>query len=195
VFSLDVHVARAPNRTYHTFISDEERLGVWRMLRRPLIVALVIGTAVPIMAVQRVTVGLLVSSALSFSFVVAIQMAVGAAIIATRSSRHASMLRALDLWFAGHVPYSLWLLTVAATFASMPAASMDLLFALAVIPAVWTAVIVAAFCRQVLGASPAGARWRAALHCVAIWAIGFELVALSAGGWFQVYGPIQRMFQ
>jgi len=42
------------------------------MLRRPLIVALVIGTAVPIMAVQRITLGLLLSSALSFSFVVAI---------------------------------------------------------------------------------------------------------------------------
>jgi hypothetical protein len=37
------------------------------MLRRPLVVALVIGTAVPIMAVQRVTLGLLVGSMLSFN--------------------------------------------------------------------------------------------------------------------------------
>jgi hypothetical protein len=176
------------------------------MLRRPLIVTLVIGTAVPIMAVQRVTLGLLVSSALSFSFVVAIQMAVGAAIVATgggrpsgrpfnAASHRTSLPRALDLWFAGHVPYSLWLLTVAAVFASMPAASMDLLIALAVIPAIWTAVIVAAFCRRVLGTSRAGARWRAAVHFLVIWTIGFQLVALSAGGWFQVYGPIVRMFQ
>ena len=176
------------------------------MLRRPLIVALVIGTAVPIMAVQRVTLGLLVSSVLSFSFVVAIQMAVGAAIIATGRDRPSgrpfdarslrpSLPQALDLWFAGHVPYSLWLLTVAAAFASMRAASLDLLIALAVLPAIWTAVIVAAFCRRVLGTSPAGARWRAAAHFLAIWAIGFELVALTAGGWFQVYGPIVRVFQ
>ena len=165
------------------------------MLRRPLIVVLTIGTAVPIMAVQRITLGLLVSSAVSFSFVVAIQMAVGAAIITTAASPRVSLPRALDLWFAGHVPYSLWLLAVAAAFAAMPAASMDLLIALAIIPAIWTAVIVAAFCRRVLGTSRRGARWRATIHFLAIWAVGFELVALSAGGWFQVYGPIVRMFQ
>jgi hypothetical protein len=195
VLAPDVHVALAPDRCYQQLISDDDQIDVWRMLRRPLIVALVIGTAVPIMAVQRITLGLLVSSALSFSFVVAIQMAAGAALIATGASRRASLPRALDLWFAGHAPYSLWWLAVAAAFASMPAASMFLLIALAVVPAVWTAVIVAAFCRQVLGASRAGARWRAAVHFLAIWAIGFELVALSAGGWFQVYAPVVRMFQ
>jgi hypothetical protein len=165
------------------------------MLRRPLIVALVIGTAVPIMAVQRISLGLLVSSAVSFSFVVVIQMAVGAAIITTAGSRRVSLPWALDLWFAGHVPYSLWLLAVAAAFATMPAASLDLLIVLAIVPAIWTAVIVAAFCRRVLGTSRDGARWRAAVHFLAIWAIGLELVALSAGGWFQVYGPIVRMFR
>jgi hypothetical protein len=165
------------------------------MLRRSLVVAIVIGTAVPIMAVQRVTFGLLVSSTISFSFVVAIQMAVGAAIIASSRRRRAGMTRALDLWFAGHVPYSLWLLAVAAWFATRPDASLDLLISLAVIPAAWTAVIVAAFCRQVLGTGGAGARWRAAAHFLAIWAVGFGLVALTAGGWFQVWGPIARMFQ
>jgi hypothetical protein len=165
------------------------------MLRRPLIVTLVIGTAVPIMAVQRITLGLLVSSALSFSFVVAIQMAVGAAIIATAASRRTSLPRALDLWFAGHLPYSLWLLIVAAWFANRPASALDQLIVLALIPAAWTAVIVAAFSRQVLGTGRAGARWRAAAHFVVIWAIGFELVALSAGGWFQVWAPIARAFQ
>ena len=70
MFSLDVHVALAPDSTYRTLISNDEHIGGWKFLRRPLVVALVIGTAVPIMAVQRVTLGLLLSSALSFSFVV-----------------------------------------------------------------------------------------------------------------------------
>ena len=156
------------------------------MLRRPLLVALIIGTAVPVMAVQRVTLGLLLASTLSFSFVVAIQMAVGAALIVSVPSRRLSMSRALDLWFAGHAPYSIWLLTVAAVFAALPWASLDALIALAVPPAAWTAVIVAAFCRNVLGTSRRGARWRAAAHFVAMWAITLELVALSAGGWFQI---------
>jgi hypothetical protein len=156
------------------------------MLRRPLIFLAVIGTAVPIMAVQRITVSLFASSIVSFGFVVLIQMAVGAGIIVSAGSRPASMTRALDLWFAGHLPYSVWLLTVAAAFAALPWASLDGLIALAIIPAAWTAVIVAAFCRHVLGTSRAGARWRAVAHFIVIWAIAFELVALSAGGWFQI---------
>jgi hypothetical protein len=165
------------------------------MLRRPAVVALVIGTAVPVMAVQRVTLGLVAASTMSFSFVVAIQIAVGAAVIASAPSRRLTMARALDLWFAGHLPYSVWLLTAAAVFAGLPAASMDLLIVSAVIPAAWTAVIVAAFCRQMLGTSRAGARWRAAVHFVVIWAIGFELVALSAGGWFQITRAVTGMFR
>jgi hypothetical protein len=165
------------------------------MLRRPLIVAVVIGTAVPIMAVQRMTIGLLVSAALSFLFVIAIQIAVGAVLIASAASRRVHLSRALDLWFAGHVPYSLWLLLAAAAIAAMPAAGLDGLIAVAVIPAAWTAVIVAAFCRNVLGTSRAGARWRASAHFLAMWGIALQLVALSAGGWFQVWAPIARVLQ
>lgn len=165
------------------------------MLRRPLVVLLVIGTAVPIMAVQRVTLALVAWSMASFGFVVAIQMAVGATVIASARSRTVGLPRALDLWFAGHVPYSLWLLTAAAVFAALPYASLDGLITVAFIPAAWTAVIVAAFCRQVLGTSRAGARWRAAWHFLLIWAISFELVALSAGGWFQITRSVKGLFE
>jgi len=156
------------------------------MLRRPLVVALVIGTAVPIMAVQRVTLRLLLASTISFLFLVAIQMLAGAVVIVSVPTRRLSMSRALDLWFAGHAPYSVCLLTVAAVFAALPWASLDGLILLASIPASWTAVIVSAYCRTVLGTSRAGGRWRAVLHFFLIWAIGFELIALSAGGWFQI---------
>ena len=164
------------------------------MLRRPLVVLLVIATAVPIMAVQRITLALFAFSIASFGFVLLIQMAVGAGIIASAPARRVGLARALDLWFAGHAPYSLWLLTMAAVFAARQWGSLDMFIALAVIPAGWTAVIVAAFCRHNLGSSPAGARWRAAAHFVVIWAIAFELVALSAGGWFQITGSVERLF-
>ena len=121
-------------------------------------------------------------------------MAVGTAVITSAPARRAGLPRALDLWFAGHLPYSVWLLTVAAAFAAAPVASLDLLIALAVIPAAWTAVIDAAFCRHVLGSSRAGARWRAAVHFVVVWVIALELVALSAGGWFQITRAVTRFF-
>ena len=164
------------------------------MFRRPLIVLVVIATAVPIMAVQRITLALCAFSMASFGFVLLIQMAVGAGIIASAPGRRASMPRALDLWFAGHVPYSLWLLTVAAVFAASPWASLDGFVVLAIVPAAWTAVIVAAFCRQVLGSGRAGARWRAAVHVIVMWAIALELVALSAGGWFQISRSVKGLF-
>ena len=164
------------------------------MFRRPLIVLVVVATAVPIMAVQRITLALFAFSTASFGFVLLIQMAVGAGIVASAPGRRTSMPRALDLWFAGHVPYSLWLLTVAAIFAASPWASLDGFVMLAIVPAAWTAVIVAAFCRHVLGSGRAGARWRAAVHLIVMWAIALELVALSAGGWFQISRSVKGLF-
>jgi hypothetical protein len=195
LLSTEAQIALAPDKTYRALVADNEPVGVWRMLRRPLIVLVVIATAVPIMAVQRITLVLFAFSIASFGFVVLIQMLVGAGIIASARSRRVSMSRALDLWYSGHVPYSFSLLVVAAVFAATPYASLDGLVALAVFPAVWTARIVAAFCRQVLGTSTAGARWRAASHFVVTWAIAFELVALSAGGWFQITRSVTRFFE
>ena len=192
--SSEVQIALAPDTAYRELIDADQRVDVFRMLRRPLVVLIVIATAVPIMAVQRITLALFAFSAASFGFVLLIQMAVGAGIIASAPARRASMARALDLWFAGHAPYSLWLLTMAGAFAVRSWGSLDMLIVLAVIPAAWTAVIVAAFCRQVLGSSTAGARWRAAAHFVVIWAITFEIVAVSAGGWFQITGSVERLF-
>jgi hypothetical protein len=186
VLSTDAHIAFSPDSTYRALVADNEPVGVWRMLRRPLVVLVVIATAVPVMALKRVTIDLLVFSALSFAFVVLIQLLVGAAIIVSARSRRVSVPRAVDLWFAGHVPYSLWLLAASASFSVLPYVSLDALIALAALPAAWTAVIVAAFCRQVLGTGTAEARWRAMVHFVVIWAIAFEVVALSAGGWFQI---------
>jgi hypothetical protein len=192
--STDALIAFAPDTIYRALVAHDEHVSVWRMLRRPLVVLIVIATAVPIMAVQRITLGLFASSIASFGFVVLIQLVVGTAVIASARSRRTSLPRALDLWFAGHVPYSLWLLTTAAVFAVAPWSSLDLLIALAVVPAAWTAVIAAAFCRHVLGSSREGGRWRATAHFIAMWAIALELVALSAGGWFQITRAVTAPF-
>jgi hypothetical protein len=194
VLSSDVRVALSPDAAYRILVAEGEQVGLLRMLRRPVIVALVIGSVVPIMAVQRMTLGLLVASTISFSFVCIIQLAVATALIGFVRSRRVPAPRAIDLWFAGHVPYSAWLLVMAAVIANLPFAALDLLIASAVIPAAWTAVVVAAFCRNVLGTGRAGARWLAFAHIAAIWGLGFELVALSAGGWFQITRSFTQLF-
>jgi hypothetical protein len=139
------------------------------------------------MAVQRVTLNLVTTAALSWSFVVAIQILVGVGVIASAPSRRIRMARAVDLWFAGHLPYSLWILLAFAGIANYAhARAAWLLAATAVIPAGWTTIIAAAFCRTVLGTTARGARWRAAAHVVGIWAIGLSYAVWSAGGWFQL---------
>jgi hypothetical protein len=186
LFSTEVRVALAPDATYRRLLTSVAQVRGWRLFRRPAMVLLVIGTLVPIMAVQRVTLGLMATAALSWSFVLAIQMLVGAGVIASVPARRVGVLRGLDLWFAGHLPYSLWMLIAFAWMGSSIPGPLRLLALSAVVPAAWTTIIVSAFCRTVLGTTPSGARCRAAAHFVTVWAIGLTYVAWSAGGWFQL---------
>jgi hypothetical protein len=140
----------------------------------------------PIMAVQRVTFGLVATASVSWCFAVALQAIVGISLIATAPSRRVNALQAFDLWFAGHLPYSLWIMAAFAMMAVAPFGSLGVLIGSAIVPAVWTAVIASAFCRTVLGATTSGARWRTAGHFVAIWAITLSYIAWAAGGWFQL---------
>jgi hypothetical protein len=186
LFAPETRLAFSPTTVYASLLA-EPTVPLWQRLA---ITVLVMAVAIPIMAVQRLTFGLILVTAISWTFVLAIQLVMAALMIASVPSRAISLTRAFDLWFAGHVPYSLWLLAVAALTANMEFGSIDLVIALAVVPSVWTAVIVSAFCRVVLGTSRTGARWRAAIHFAAAWAIGLQYVAWSAGGWFQITGSI-----
>jgi hypothetical protein len=184
--SSELQVALSPSATFDRLLIDEAHVRGWRLLRRPAMVLVAIAVLVPIAAVQRVTLALVVTAALSWSFVIAIQMIVGASVIGSAPARVVRGLRALDLWFAGHIPYSLWMLV---SFGIMALSSTDplrLVIAAAIVPAIWTAFIVTAFCRTVLRTSVSGARWRAAAHFVATWAITLSYIAWAAGGWFQL---------
>ena len=188
IWSSEFRVAMAPDATYARLA--KERIGPisgWRMVRRPAMVLLVISTLVPIMAVQRVTLGLVATTAITGSFVVAIQLLIGAVFVAVAPGRRMGFRRALDLWFAGHLPYSLWMLVLFAAIASYGATSLGFIVVSAVLPAAWTAAIVSAFCRNVLGAQHTEARWRAAGHAVGAWVIGLTYVVWAAGG---TAGPI-----
>jgi len=128
-----------------------------RLMMRLCIILLTIAVVIPVMSVQRVTMGLVAVAAVSWSFVVAIQIAVAVGVIMSARERRIDLVPALDLWFAGHLPYSLWMLAVAALATSSGLVDPMFLFATAVVPSAWTAWIVAAFCRRVLGNSPSTA--------------------------------------
>jgi hypothetical protein len=149
-------------------------------------VLLVIAVMVPIAAVQRVTIGLVATAALSWSFAIVVQALAAAAVIASAPRRQLRIAAALDLWFAGHLAYSLWILVALGWISTSYSASIELVILSAIVPAIWTMSVVAAFCRTVLLTTPAGARWRTAAHFVAIWGFTLSYIAWVAGGWFQV---------
>jgi hypothetical protein len=188
LFSSELQVALAPAATYERLLSSSgpAKAGHYvQSLRRPAVVVVVIAVMAPIMAVQRVTLGLVATAALSWSFVVALQAMVGIGIIAS-ASRKVSVPQALDLWFTGHLPYSFWMLCAFGLTAMAKTGPVRLVILSAIVPAIWTAFIASAFCRTVLGTTASGARWRTAAHFVAIWAIALSYIAWAAGGWFQL---------
>jgi hypothetical protein len=181
------YVRSGPAEAGHYVRSGPAKAGHYvRSLRRPALVVLVIAVMAPIMAVQRVTLGLVATAALSWSFAVVLQTIVGLVIIVSAPGRRIGALPALDLWFAGHLPYSLWMLVAFGLTALATSGNIRFVILSAVVPAVWTAFIAAAFCRTVLGTTASGGRWRAAAHFVSIWAITLSYIAWAAGGWFQL---------
>src|SRR5262249_28091241 len=109
VFSTDARVAFAPDSTYRALIA-RTTLPAWRALVRPALVLLVLAVSLPITAVHAITLDLVLRTALTFSVIVVVQLAIGAIVIASAPAPRVSFARALDLWFAGHLPYSLWIL-------------------------------------------------------------------------------------
>lgn len=184
MFSTDVHVAFAPETTYRALIA-QTTLPAWRALLRPALVLLVLAVSLPITAVHNITLDLVLRSAVMFSVIVLLQLGIGAVVIASASARRVSFARALDLWFAGHLPYNLLILFLPFVTAVPigPADSPHELMGLsAIAPLVWTPFIVAAFCRVVLGLTPSGARLRVILHMAMVFIVAAALVVWAAGG-------------
>lgn len=184
MFSTDARVAFAPETTYRALI-ERTTLPPWRALVRPVLVLLVLAVSLPITAVHNITLDLVLRSAVMFSVIVLAQLAIGAVVIGSAPARPVSFARALDLWFTGHLPYNLWILLLPFVTAVPigPADSPHELMGIsAIAPLVWTAFIVGAFCRVVLGVTPAGARRRAILHVAMVLIAGSAFVIWAAGG-------------
>lgn len=90
------------------------------VVRGPLRLLLFFGAAVSLMASGTLNVRLLVDGAISFAFVPAIQLAALAVVwkVGRRPTRPFASV--VDLFFAGHAPWLMWLVAVAAICALVP---------------------------------------------------------------------------
>ena len=186
----DLRVAVAPATSYACLIAAQPD-GTWRdALERPALYALLVGISVAIAATGQASPGLVASTTASWCWVVLLQLAI--ALVMTRPSearRTVTEARAFELWFAGHVPWTLWLLLLAPAIRAYPTLPVEEILCSMLVPIVWTFVIAAAFGKYVLGRSTAASWLLALVHQLVIIGLVLSYVAWSAGGWFRLVGP------
>ncbi len=172
----------SPGETYARLARSHGRGTVLTALRRPLVVAVALGVSEAISATGHVTPSLVASTVLSWSFVVFLQAAIGIGLIAGAARRTVGLARALDLYFAGHAPWSLWLLAVAAWAPSPLGRPLTPMLVVAVVPLALTARIVSAFFREVLEMDPREAFARTIAQQAMTWA-SFLILFGTAVDW------------
>jgi hypothetical protein len=154
--------------------------------RRPLLVAVVIGASGAMAATGHVTASLVLSMTLCWSFVVVLQMAVALSLIAIPAQRTVGLPRALDLFFASHAPWSLWMLAVAAWAPSAVGRPLWPVLCAALVPLVLTQRMIAAFFREVLEMDPREAAARTMAHQAATWLLFLVLFGTAVQLWPRV---------
>jgi hypothetical protein len=186
----DFQIALAPSASYARMVSAR-RDGRWtEALERPLLYALLVGTCVAIAATGQATLGLVATTTVAWSWVVLLQWAI--AVLMTHAPavrRNVSKSRAFELWFAGHVPWTLWMLLLAPAIRAYPTLPVEDILLSMLVPIAWTATIGAAFGRVVSRRSAIAAWLLAVVHQLAIVGLVLSYVAWSAGGWFRLVGP------
>lgn len=181
----------APRRAYAAYAPAHARRGIWIALRRPLFVALLLGVTIAMTATHTVAAPVVVSLTICWSAAVLIQLATALVVVGPRSRRSMPLSRALDLFFLGHAPWSLWLLAVGAMATWMPERMDALITVLTMlVPAALTTRIVAAFSAVALGAGRRAAVTRAALHHAITWMAIIAIVAAAIALWPRILGGL-----
>jgi hypothetical protein len=166
--------------------------GTWRRaLEQAALIAMIIGTAVTISSARRAPLGLVLMGIICWSFVLVVQWLIGLVVIGRARGRPMSLPRCVELLFLGHLPWTLWALVMAGlyTFTPLPLGQVAQVLSL-VIPAVWTTVIVWAFCRTALGCAPARARMLTVAHQAMTWTAFSTYVLLTSGIWARLLALI-----
>jgi len=147
------------------------------MLRRPAFFALLIGSCVTLSTSGRLTLRLLLSTTVLWSFAPLLQLIAAAAVIRALGRKRLSLAAGLDLYFLGIGPWSLWLLLVAGvySFASPEQTARwftDSGFSVvnsAIVPLAWSALVTFGFLRAALGLDLRRALAGFVLHGALLW--------------------------
>jgi hypothetical protein len=152
----------APAYEYRARVA-EPHAGSWlRALTVPALVAVLLGLTTATAAAGHVSARLVLSEIVSWAFVPLLQLATGAILIRSARARTVGMARAMELLFAAHGPWSLWLVGTALWQLSGP--TLEAVIASAVVPHAVTAYLLLVYGREVLGLTPSQARRKVFAH-------------------------------
>ena len=191
MISPELQLIVAPRDAYARLARARSRGGALTAVRRPVLVALVIGAAIAIGATGHATPRLLLSTTVCWAFVVLLQIGIALPLIAGPSRRTVGLSRAIDLFFAGHAPWSLWLLAVAVWAPSPLGRPLMPVLASAPVPLLLTVRMIAAYFREVLELDPREARVRTILQQAATWGIPLVLYGTAVAFWPRVLEMIR----
>lgn len=187
MLSTDTHLALHPRATYAALLATGVD-GRWstfglRVAHVTVLNAILAGTAVT----QRASLGTAAGALGAAVFATFIQLLVSAAVILPFRSRTSPASAAFSLFWAAHLPWSLWVVaTMSWAIIAGPSFSLYNAVVSAVIASGWTAVLVTAFGQVVLGLTARHARLLATAHLLLVWTIVLSYIAWASGGWFQL---------
>jgi len=181
----------APRDAYARLARIGSRGGPLTAIRRPALAALVIGAAIAMGATGHVTPRLLLSTTLCWAFVVLLQVGIALPLIGGPSRPTVGLSRAIDLFFASHAPWSVWLLAAAVWAPSPLGRPLMPVLVSAPVPLVLTIRMINAYFREVLELDPRDARARTILHQAATWGIPLVLYGTAVAAWPRILEMIQ----
>jgi hypothetical protein len=153
-----------------------------------LFISVLIAAAASVAATGRLTLGLLVSLAVSWMFVPLLHVLIAAGLVASAPAARVRRTSAVASLLMGHAPWSLWFL-IAALMIAIGGYSGYRLTPVVAIPAViLTCRIVHAFCLEVLQTSARGAVLRTLVHQAVTWLIVIVYLEKAVGLVPRVYG-------
>jgi hypothetical protein len=189
-FSTEASLILRPMAVYQRLAQQTASGGWWRGLRKPLFLALLLGGCLSLIVSGRLTARLIVGGAVAWSFIPVFEVAAFAA-VRRFANIGAPFSRDIDLFFAGHGPWSILLIAVAAVASFIPiqaatwAASAPgaiTLAAIASVVVVWSGYIDFCFYRAVLGKTEASAVRALLLQRVIAWTLAI-VYFLGNAGW------------
>ncbi len=179
----DLGVLIAPGKTYQRLADAEGTTGWSAVFQRSAVIALLLGTGISLISTGNATLSTVASTTLYWSVVPLVQVAGALLVVLSTRKRRVSLARGVELMLVGHMPWTLFVLTVTA-LSTAGVRLLILALAAGLVASLWRAVIITGLCKAALETGARGAVTRAILHQGGMWLIIFVYaswaVALTA---------------